>query len=86
MNIEKTHGPDGLAPKSVQKAVSKKTSAPFSESLKKALHTQKSRATSASIDTQKLKEVKERIANGFYDRPENLSTIAEKLISKGKIV
>jgi hypothetical protein len=88
MNIEKTHRSNGLAPKPIPKSVNKKTPASFSESLKKAMPPDKSRAnlTSAANEAEKIKLIKQRIDKGFYDRPENLDAIAEKLIPKGKIL
>jgi hypothetical protein len=88
MNIEKTHGSKGLAPKPVTKSLTKKASVQFQDTLNKALRSAKSRAsqptTTPAIESEKKEMIQNRLRSGFYDRPENLEVIADKLLSKGK--
>lgn len=88
MQIKKSPGPERLVPDSNVKAQKKPAVGGFDKALEKVLKSSKIKSAAGiseeSTDKEKLKTIKNRIEGGFYNRPEVISDIADRLINKGK--
>lgn len=91
MNIEKISGAGKTASNPVFSNIPKSSEEDFNQVLKNAILKGEIKQVSSinkmsplvSLDDARLQQIRGRIADGFYDRPDTLTEIADKLIAKG---
>jgi anti-sigma28 factor (negative regulator of flagellin synthesis) len=88
MPVEKIPASPRQTAKSPAKAVKKPTAAKFKQTLSEAVSTQKAKIARSlkedALDPRKLQSVKDKIARGFYNRPDTLAETADKLLNKNR--
>jgi len=88
MQIKKVSGPGDITPGSSIDSKKKAAAAGFDKTLNKAVEEAKKAAKSDSaeetMDPEKLKVIKNRIESGYYNRPDIVSDIADKLLGGEK--
>ena len=85
MDIKKVSGIGPLAPKPNGHNLKTGSAANFDDALNQALKSgkiDKSGETADTIDPERLKIIRNRIRNLFYDRPDILDSTADKLLNK----
>ncbi len=86
MDISKVQGSGRLAPKPESKEKPKPAKGEFDSALNRAMKSTKApeaASEEAKLDTKKAKMIHQRIKSGFYNRPDVLSDIADKVIKRG---
>ncbi len=88
MQIKKISGPGDITPGSGIDSKKKTAAAGFDKTLKKAVDAAKKSAkidsAEKTMDPEKLKLVKNRIESDYYNRPDVVSDIADKLLGGEK--
>ncbi len=87
MNIDKVPGIGPLAPRPSRSKSQKTIDGQFDNALRKALRsdTLSSIKNDAELkNEERLELIRRRIQTGYYDRPDVISVLAEKLINKGE--